>query len=130
MTGSRRARPAATTRKPTGFSGPIRPTMAGRRTTGSAASVAAPGNGTRCGSRLLCGELQGKTDRIGHFYGSERPRLHLPLNFALLDSQWTAHALQATIDAYYNALPDGAWPVWVIGGHDKPRVAGKLGEAQ
>jgi alpha-glucosidase len=82
------------------------------------------------GDRLLCGEVQGKTDRIGHFYGSERPRLQLPLNFALLDSQWTAHALQATIDAYYNALPDGAWPVWVIGGHDKPRVAGKLGEAQ
>ncbi|MET3996533.1 hypothetical protein ABID65_008210 [Bradyrhizobium sp. S3.9.2] len=36
--------------------------------------------------RLLCGEVQGKTDHIGHFYGTDRPRLHLPLNFALLDS--------------------------------------------
>jgi alpha-glucosidase len=77
--------------------------------------------------KLLCGEVQGKTDRIGHFYGSERPRLHLPLNFALLDSSWDALSLQATIDAYYNALPKGAWPVWVIGGHDKPRVASKIG---
>ncbi len=81
--------------------------------------------------RLLCGEVQGKTDRIGHFYGSEeKPRLHLPLNFALLDSQWNALALQAAIDCYFNALPDGAWPVWVIGGHDKQRIASKIGQAQ
>jgi alpha-glucosidase len=80
--------------------------------------------------RLLCGEVQGKTDRIGHFYGTERPRLHLPLNFALLDSNWDAPSLQASIDAYFNALPDGAWPVWVIGGHDKQRIASKLGQAQ
>ncbi|MCK1387616.1 DUF3459 domain-containing protein [Bradyrhizobium sp. 21] len=80
--------------------------------------------------RLLCGEVQGKTDRIGHFYGNERPRLHLPLNFALLDSAWDALSLQATIDAYRNALPKGAWPVWVIGGHDKQRVASKIGQRQ
>lgn len=79
---------------------------------------------------LLCGEVQGKTDRIGHFYGNARPRLHLPLNFALLDSAWDALSLQATIDAYYNVLPDGGWPVWVIGGHDKPRVASKIGQKQ
>ncbi len=82
------------------------------------------------GDRLLCGEVQGKTDRIGHFYGNDRPRLHLPLNFALLDSEWSAFGLQATIDAYYNALPQGAWPVWVIGGHDKHRVASRIGQAQ
>jgi alpha-glucosidase len=80
--------------------------------------------------RLLCGEVQGKTDRIGHFYDADKRRLHLPLNFALLDSEWTALALQATMDAYYNALPEHAWPVWVIGGHDKHRVASKIGQAQ
>src|SRR4051794_17011514 len=80
--------------------------------------------------RLLCGEVQGKSDRIGHFYGTDKPRLHLPLNFALLDSEWNAISLQATIDAYYNALPERAWPVWVIGGHDKQRVASKIGQEQ
>ncbi|MCP3395426.1 alpha-amylase family glycosyl hydrolase [Bradyrhizobium sp. CCGB12] len=80
--------------------------------------------------RLLCGEVQGKTDRIGHFYGTERPRLHLPLNFALHDTPWDALSLQAAIDAYFNALPEGAWPVWVIGGHDKQRIASKIGEAK
>jgi alpha-glucosidase len=81
-------------------------------------------------ARLLCGEVQGKIDRIGHFYGNDHPRLHLPLNFSLLDARWDALSLQATIDAYLNAIPNGAWPDWVIGGHDKHRVASKTGQAQ
>jgi alpha-glucosidase len=81
-------------------------------------------------NRVLCGEVQGKIDRIGHFYGNERPRLHLPLNFALLDTPWDALSVQATVDAYLNAIPAGAWPDWVIGGHDKHRVASKTGPAQ
>ena len=80
--------------------------------------------------RLLCGEVQGKTDRIGHFYGNSRPLLHLPLNFVLLDTPWDALSLQGTIDAYLNAIPQGGWPDWVIGGHDKHRIASKLGQAQ
>ena len=80
--------------------------------------------------RVLCGEVQGKTDRIGHFYGSDKPRLHLPLNFALLDSEWNVLSLQAALDAYFNALPEGGWPVWLIGGHDKQRVASRIGQAQ
>jgi alpha-glucosidase len=81
--------------------------------------------------RVLCGEVQGKIDRIGHFYGNcQRPRLHLPLNFALLDSPWDALSLQATIDAYLNAIPSGAWPNWVVGGHDKHRAASRTGQAQ
>ena len=81
-------------------------------------------------NRVLCGEVQGKTDRIGHFYGKERPRLHLPLNYALLDSAWDALSLQGHIDAYLNAIPEDAWPVWVIGGHDKKRIASKIGQPQ
>ncbi|WP_128926224.1 alpha-amylase family glycosyl hydrolase [Bradyrhizobium guangxiense] len=80
--------------------------------------------------RMLCGEVQGKTDRIGHFYGNGKPRLHLPLNFALLDTPWNALSLQAAIDAYFNAIPEQAWPVWVIGGHDKQRIASRIGQAQ
>jgi alpha-glucosidase len=82
------------------------------------------------GGKLLCGEVQGKTDRIGHFYGNSKPRLLLPLNFALLASEWNAISLQSTIDAYFNALPKGAWPDFVIGGHDKHRVASKFGQDQ
>jgi alpha-glucosidase len=80
--------------------------------------------------RVLAGEVQGKTDRIGRFYGEAKPRFHMPLNFALLDTPWDALSLQGNIDAYLNAIPDDAWPNWVIGGHDKKRIATKLGQAQ
>lgn len=80
--------------------------------------------------RVLAGEVQGKTDRIGHFYDNAHPRLHLPLNFALIDSRWDAFSLQANIDAYLNALPKAGWPDWVIGGHDKRRIASKVGQPQ
>jgi alpha-glucosidase len=80
--------------------------------------------------RVLSGEVQGKTDRIGHFYGEKKPRFHLPLNFALLDSPWDALSLQGNIDAYLNAIPAEGWPDWVIGGHDKKRIASKIGQPQ
>ena len=80
--------------------------------------------------RVLAAEVQGRISRIGHFYGSARPRFHLPLNFALLDCCWDALSLQAHIDAYFNAIPEGAWPNWVIGGHDKRRIASQIGQDQ
>src|ERR1700709_1424154 len=78
----------------------------------------------------MSGQVRGKIDRIGHFYDADRPRLHLPLNFALLDSAWDAVSLQATLDAYLGVLPEAAWRDWVVGRHDKPRAASKLGTAQ
>jgi alpha-glucosidase len=78
--------------------------------------------------RVLAGEVQSKTDRIGHFYGEKNPRLHLPLNFTLLDTPWDALSLQGAIEAYLRSLPESAWPDWVIGGHDKKRIAGQLGQ--
>ena len=36
----------------------------------------------------------------------------------------------ALIAEYEAALPSGAWPNWVLGNHDRPRIAARLGEAQ
>jgi alpha-glucosidase len=80
--------------------------------------------------RVLLGEVQGGVDRIGEFYDNARPRFHLPLNFLLLDTQWDAASLAANIDQYLNSIPDGAWPVWIIGSHDKPRMASRIGIEQ
>jgi alpha-glucosidase len=80
--------------------------------------------------KVLLGEVQGGIDRIGRFYGEARPRFHLPLNTLLLDTAWDADSVAAYVDLYLNAIPDGAWPVWMIGSHDKPRIASTLGEAR
>ncbi len=80
--------------------------------------------------RVLAGEVQGAIDRIGRFYGTDRPAFHLPLNYVLLDTPWSAINLQAKIDAYLNAIPRSAWPDWIIGGHDKKRIADRVPDAQ
>ena len=34
------------------------------------------------------------------------------------------------IDRYETALPAGGWPNWVLGNHDRPRIATRVGSAQ
>ena len=65
-----------------------------------------------------------------HYYGGERPGVHLPFNFQLIDTPWEARSLAAAITNYEAALPPGGWPNWVLGNHDRPRVATRCGQAQ
>ena len=65
-----------------------------------------------------------------HYYGRERAGVHLPFNFQLVDAPWQARSLATLIADYEAALPPGGWPNWVLGNHDRPRVAAKRGQAQ
>jgi alpha-glucosidase len=56
--------------------------------------------------------------------------VHLPFNFALLHARWDAGTIAALIDAYEAALPAGGWPNWVLGNHDRARIASRIGDAQ
>lgn len=82
------------------------------------------------GDRLLIGEIYLPLDRLMPYYGSTEPGVHLPFNFQLIDAPWDARALEALITDYEAALPRGAWPNWVLGNHDRPRIAARVGEAQ
>ena len=82
------------------------------------------------GERVLIGEIYLPVDRLMHYYGGERPEVHLPFNFQLIDTPWEARALAAVITSYEAALPPGGWPNWVLGNHDRPRVAATRGQAQ
>jgi len=83
------------------------------------------------GERLLVGEICLPLADLMRYYGSaDAPGVHLPFNFQLLDCPWTPADLAQCISAYEAALPPSAWPNWVIGSHDAPRIAARLGEAQ
>jgi len=83
------------------------------------------------GERLLVGEICLPVRSLVQYYGTtEAPGVHLPFNFQLLDAPWDAEALARIITDYEAALPTGGWPNWVIGSHDAPRIAGRLGEPQ
>ena len=78
--------------------------------------------------RLLIGELWVPIERLVAYYGERG--LHLPVNFHLITTPWTARSISALIDRYEAALPAGAWPNWVLGNHDRSRVASRVGQAQ
>lgn len=82
------------------------------------------------GERVLIGEIYLPVDRLMHYYGRERTGVHLPFNFQLIDAAWEAYSLAGLIAEYEAALPPGGWPNWVLGNHDRPRIATKRGEAQ
>ena len=80
--------------------------------------------------RVLIGEIYLPIERLMAYYGRDLRGAHLPFNFALIDTAWSAPALAATIAEYEAALPAGAWPNWVLGNHDKSRIASRIGAAQ
>ncbi|MGH6930680.1 MAG: alpha-amylase family glycosyl hydrolase, partial [Dongiaceae bacterium] len=87
------------------------------------------------GDRPLIGELYLPLNRLVEYYGPNLTGAHLPFNFSLLwaawtRTGWTAAALSRLIQEYDAALPAGAWPNWVLGNHDQPRIATRLGAAQ
>jgi oligo-1,6-glucosidase/alpha-glucosidase len=83
------------------------------------------------GDRVLIGEIFLPNDRHARWYGTvEKPQVHLPFNFQLIENPWDAAVLRQVIADYEASLPDFGWPNWVIGSHDAPRIAARLGEAQ
>jgi alpha-glucosidase len=81
-------------------------------------------------NRVLIGEIYLPIDRLVAYYGRDLTGAHLPFNFALLSAPWHARDIAGLIDDYERALPAGAWPNWVLGNHDRPRVASRVGPAQ
>jgi alpha-glucosidase len=47
-----------------------------------------------------------------------------------MSTPWNAKAIAGVIKDYEASLPVGAWPNWVIGNHDQPRIATRIGSAQ
>lgn len=64
------------------------------------------------------------------YYGRDLDELHLPFNFRLLATPWNALAIRQAVDELEAVVPTGAWPNYVLGNHDEPRVASRLGHAQ
>lgn len=82
------------------------------------------------GDRLLIGEIYLPLAQLVAYYGKASDGAHLPFNFQLLGSDWNAATLARLINEYESLLPSDAWPNWVLGNHDNPRIASRVGNAQ
>lgn len=81
------------------------------------------------GKRVLIGEVYLPLERIVTYYGTDLTGVHLPFNFHLIGATWQAKALADLILRYEALLPPGAWPNWVLGNHDRARIASRVGPA-
>lgn len=79
------------------------------------------------GERVLIGEVYLPLERMVAYYGADLAGVHLPFNFHLIGAQWQAKVIAALITRYEAVLPEGAWPNWVLGNHDRARVASRVG---
>lgn len=80
--------------------------------------------------RVLIGELYLETHKLVKYYGETNDEAHLPFNFLLINKPWKPSVIAAIVDEYEGALPEGAWPNWVLGNHDNARIATRIGPAQ
>lgn len=81
-------------------------------------------------ARVLIGEIYLPLERLVTYYGKDLAGAHLPFNFALLSAPWNARSIEKIILEYESVLPAGAWPNWVLGNHDRPRVTSRVGRDQ
>jgi alpha-glucosidase len=81
--------------------------------------------------RVLIGEIYLPPRRLVAYYGVEAaPEAHFPFNFLLLNVPWQADVVSEAILGYEAALPPHGWPNWVLGNHDRSRVATRVGARQ
>ncbi|HEX6631747.1 MAG TPA: alpha-amylase family glycosyl hydrolase [Gemmatimonadaceae bacterium] len=80
--------------------------------------------------RLIIGEIYLPINKLVAYYGVDLRGAHLPFNFQLITLPWDARTILGAISEYEGAIPAGGWPNWVLGNHDQPRVASRIGRPQ
>lgn len=80
--------------------------------------------------RVLIGEIYLPVHQLMTYYGKDLEGVNLPFNFQLILAAWNAAEIAKIISDYDGALPDGAWPNWVLGNHDQSRIASRVGVQQ
>jgi alpha-glucosidase len=77
--------------------------------------------------RVLIGEIYLSFSRLALYYGKKLEGAQSPFNFALIHAAWSANEIAGLVADYEKALPPDGWPNWVLGNHDQPRIAARVG---
>jgi len=80
--------------------------------------------------RLMIAEIYLPVHQLIAYYGLNNSEAHLPFNFMLISLPWEPARIAAGIDEYEGVLPVDAWPNWVMGNHDQPRICSRIGQQQ
>lgn len=81
--------------------------------------------------RMMVGEIYLPNAELIKYYGAPDAReCHLPFNSQLINTKWNAASVRKAVDDYEAALPADASPNWVLGNHDRHRLATRVGAEQ
>lgn len=81
--------------------------------------------------RMMVGEIYLPVERLVTYYGDGGDTgVHMPFNFQLVTLPWNANSIRTAVNNYEATLPDYGWPNWVLGNHDQPRIASRIGTDQ
>ena len=76
---------------------------------------------------MAVGEVFGRPETLARYIGTpEAPGLHLAFNFQFIGADgahtpWDAGAFRAIVQAYTPAIPEGGYPCYAFGNHDRSR---------
>ncbi|HET8913317.1 MAG TPA: alpha-amylase family glycosyl hydrolase [Ktedonobacteraceae bacterium] len=78
--------------------------------------------------RVLLGEIHIIDKQVwASYYGADLDEFHMPFNFDLLSTAWNARSIRRSVDLLEGHLKPGAWPNYVLGNHDEPRLISRIG---
>jgi alpha-glucosidase len=80
--------------------------------------------------RMMVGEIYLPVEKLVTYYGEGGTGVHMPFNFQLITTPWDARTIAAAVQRYEASLPEYGWPNWVLGNHDNPRIASRIGHPQ
>ena len=80
--------------------------------------------------RMMVGEIYLPNADLVKYYGHNQDECHLPFNFQLIQTPWTASAVRKAVDDYEAAIRGHGWANWVLGNHDQHRLATRVGRKQ
>lgn len=87
------------------------------------------------GNKVMIGEIWlPLLERMRYYGDGQNDEFHMPFNFDLIDdgtfqnpTSWQAERFRTLIDQHDAAVPEYGWPNYVLGNHDVPRLASRIG---
>jgi alpha-glucosidase len=79
---------------------------------------------------VLMGETYAPAASLARLYGDDMGGMQLPTNMNLIVTPWTPRGIATTLGETLRLLPNEAAINWVVGNHDRPRAATRLGADQ
>lgn len=73
--------------------------------------------------RMMIGEIYLPVEECVKYYGEQLDECHMPFNFQLIESAFEPAAIQRVIEHYENTLTPELCRNWVLGNHDRDRIA-------